>query len=93
MTQPENEHLRATIRRAERRREQAQRERKTVLAQTAYLGTLGLLLALPMVGGAYLGEWLDRRARGYSVSWTMTCILLGVALGAFNAYLFVRERG
>ncbi len=88
----EVERLRASVRRAKRRRDEAERARRTVLTQTAYLGTLGLLLALPIVAGAYLGEWLDRRLQGYSVSWTVTGIVLGVALGAFNAYLFVKER-
>ncbi len=89
----DDERLRRSLRRAERRRRKHERERASVLAQTAYLGTLGLLLALPIVAGAYLGEWLDRHARGYSVSWTVTGILLGVAVGALNVWLFVRERG
>ncbi len=92
MTPDEAERLRASVRRDERRRERAERERHTVFAQTAYLGTLGLLLALPIVAGAYLGEWLDRHVSGYSTSWTITCLVLGVAVGAFNAWLFVKER-
>ena len=88
----EEDRLRASLRRAHQRRAKHERERSTVLAQTAYLGTLGLLMALPIVVGAYLGEWLDRHAHGYSVSWTVTCLVLGVALGAFNVYLFIRER-
>ncbi len=92
MTDEEAERLRASVRRAERRHDQAARERRNVFAQTTYLGTLGLLMALPIVAGAYLGEWLDRRLGGYSVSWTVTCLILGVAAGALNAYLFVRER-
>jgi ATP synthase protein I len=92
MNQDELERLRAGLRRAHRRRERHTRERPTVLAQTAFLGTLGLLLVLPIVAGAYLGEWLDRRMRGYSVSWTLTFLILGVAVGAFNVYLFIRER-
>jgi ATP synthase protein I len=80
------------VRRAERRHDQAERDRPTLFVQTTYLGTLGILLALPIVAGAYLGEWLDRHLRGFSVSWTITGILLGVALGAFSAYWFVKER-
>jgi ATP synthase protein I len=92
MNDDEVERLRRSVRRAQRRAAKAERERSTVLAQTTYLGTLGVLIALPIVAGAYLGEWLDRRLHGYSVSWTVTCLVLGVAVGAFNAYLFVRER-
>lgn len=93
MTDGELDQLRASVKRAGERRRKAERERPTVLAQTAYLGTLGLLIALPIVAGAYLGEWLDRRLSGYSVSWTITFLILGVAVGAFNAWWLVKERG
>jgi len=61
------------------------------MAQTVYLGTLGLLLVLPAVGGAYLGHWLDSLAAGYSIRWTVSLIVLGIALGAFNVYFFLRD--
>ncbi len=34
----------------------AERERPTLLAQTVYLGTLGLVFVLPVIVGAYLGS-------------------------------------
>ena len=71
----------------------ADRERPTLMAQTVYLGTLGLILVLPIVGGAYLGAWLDGKLPGFSFSWTVTLIVLGVFVGALDVYLFVRERG
>lgn len=74
------------------RLQQAERDKPTLLSQTAYLGTLGLLSILPMIGGAYLGRWLDGLAEGYSVRWTVSLIVLGVAVGGFNVYWFVRER-
>lgn len=74
------------------RMQQAERERTTLLAQAAYLGTLGLLFVLPVVAGAYLGQWLDDRAAGYGVHWTIALIGLGVALGAANVWLFIRRR-
>lgn len=75
-----------------RRRQQSAHHRATLLSQTAYLGTLGLLSIVPVVGGAYLGRWLDGLASGYSVRWTVSLIILGVALGSFNVYWFIRER-
>lgn len=74
-----------------RRRRQAAREQDSWLAQTVHLGTLGLVIVLPIVAGAYLGLWLDRQATGYSGSWTVTLIVLGVVVGAVNAWLLVRE--
>ncbi len=74
-----------------RRLEQAERDRPTLIGQTVYLGALGLLFVLPVVGGAYLGAWLDGFAAGYSIRWTVSLILLGVIVGAVNVWLFIRE--
>jgi ATP synthase protein I len=69
----------------------AERARSTLLANTIYLGTLGVIFVLPVIVGAYLGNWLDNRIKGYSFSWTVTLIVLGVFVGAIDVYLFVRE--
>lgn len=79
------------VERQARRLKKAERERPTLLGQTVYIGTLGLLFVLPVVGGAYLGHWLDSLQAGYSVRWTLGLILAGVVLGAINVYLFIRE--
>ena len=84
--------LQQALQRQIRRLRQAERDKPTLLSQTAYLGTLGLLSILPVVGGAYLGRWLDSLVNGYSVRWTVSLIVLGVVLGAFNVYWFIRER-
>jgi ATP synthase protein I len=83
--------LKHKVKQQARRMQQAERERSSLLAQSIYLGTLALLLVLPVVIGAYLGLWLDSLVENYSVRWTVSLIVLGVALGAFNVYLFVRE--
>jgi len=75
-----------------KRIKKARREKISILAQTVYLGTLGLVLVLPIVGGAYLGAWLDSLHTGYSMSWTLNLLLLGVAIGAFNVYLLIKEK-
>jgi len=69
----------------------AERERPTLMSQTAYIGVLGLLFVLPVIGGAYLGLWLDDLATGYSTRWTVSLILIGAALGMINVYLYIRE--
>jgi ATP synthase protein I len=73
------------------RLKQAERDRPTLLAQTTYIGTLGLLFVLPVIGGAYLGRWLDSMLAGYSMRWTLSMIFLGLVVGAMNVYLYVRE--
>lgn len=70
----------------------AERERPTLLAQTVFLGTLGLIFVLPVVAGAYLGRWLDGMIEGYSMRWTLSLLFLGIVVGAVNVYLLVRER-
>lgn len=74
-----------------RRMKQAERDRPTLLGQTVYVGTLGLLMVIPVVVGAYVGQWLDGLAEGYSIRWTLGLIVLGVVIGATNIFLFVRE--
>jgi len=83
--------LRRQVERQSERLRQAERERPTLLAHTVYVGTLGLLFVLPVVGGAYLGRWLDSLMTAYSSQWTLSLIVLGVVVGAFNVYLFIRE--
>jgi len=88
---PSRKQLSDKVERQAERMKQAERERPTLLSQTVYLGTLGLLFVIPVVGGAYLGQWLDGLIEGYSVRWTISLILLGVFIGAVNVYLFIRE--
>ena len=65
--------------------------RRGLIAQSVYLGTLGVMFVLPVVAGAYLGQWLDSLSEGYEVHWTVSMIVLGVIVGAVNVYFFVRE--
>ena len=90
MTDPRERLTKAVDEQASRRRK-AEREQSTLLGQTVYLGTLGLLFVLPVIGGAYLGVWLDELSSAYSVRWTVSLIVLGVFVGVFNVYLFIRD--
>jgi ATP synthase protein I len=83
--------LEERIARQAQRMRRAEDERRTLIGQTIYLGTLGILFVLPVVGGAYFGRWLDDRLQGYAVHWTISMIFLGIVVGAVNVYLFVRE--
>jgi len=88
---PDVDDLRKRVERQARRMKKAERERPDLVGQTVYVGTLGLLFVLPVIGGAYLGHWLDGLAAGYSVRWTVSLILLGLFVGAVNVYLFVKD--
>ena len=90
MAGPEEE-LRKKVASQAKRMIQADKERPTLLAQTVYVGTLGLLFVLPVVFGAYLGRWLDGMLEGYSMRWTLSLISVGIVVGGVNVYLFVKE--
>ena len=86
-----NEQLRKRVEQQARRMKQAEKDRPTLIAQTVFMGTLGLVFVLPVVGGAYLGRWLDGLVEGYSIRWTMSMLFLGIIIGAVNVYLLIRE--
>jgi len=83
--------LKKQVERQARRIQKAERERPTLIAQTVYAGMLGLLFVLPVIGGAYLGNWIDNQISGYSVRWTTSLIILGVMIGGTNVYLYIKE--
>ena len=88
----DNQHkLQQQVERQARRMKQAEQDRPTLIGQTIYVGTLGLMFVLPVVGGAYLGRWIDGIASGYSIRWTVSLILLGVFIGMFNVYHLIKE--
>jgi len=83
--------LRSTISRQRERSERAAQAGSSLFARTVYLGSIGIMLVLPIVAGAYLGRWLDEHQTGFSFSWTISLILIGVFVGAANVVLFIRQ--
>ncbi|MCP9443248.1 MAG: AtpZ/AtpI family protein [Nitrospira sp.] len=88
----QDKRLKHEIERDVKRLRDAERSRRTLLAETVYLGTVGLLFVLPIVAGAYIGRWLDGMVEGYSIRWTIGLLLLGVGVGAVNVYLLVMKK-
>ncbi|HUN94404.1 MAG TPA: AtpZ/AtpI family protein [Burkholderiaceae bacterium] len=56
-------------------------------------GTAGLLFVVPLLLGAYVGRWLDSKMAGYSVRWTVSLIVLGICVGGYNVYRFIKGLG
>lgn len=83
--------LRQSVERQAKRMKRSEHDRPTLLSQTAFLGTLALMIVIPVVLGAYAGLWLDKFSRGYSVKWTIALIILGLIAGGFNAWRYIRE--
>ncbi len=92
MNTESDDRLREEVDKRARRMDRAEHDRGSLLSQSVYMGTIAGLFVLPVVGGAYLGNWLDGLSEGYSVRWTVGMIFLGVVVGGVNVYLFVRER-
>jgi len=60
-----------------------------------WLGMFGLVgwsIAIPTIIGIALGMWLDRHLDG-TVSWTLTLLLTGSALGCLNAWYWIKQEG
>ncbi|WP_426664341.1 AtpZ/AtpI family protein [Rhodanobacter aciditrophus] len=92
MTTPNDRHWHRSTLREVRRAVRAQRERQGLIGQSLYLGTLGLVFVLPVVAATYIGLWIDEKLPGYSVRGTLSGIVAGIAIGALNVYLIIRER-
>jgi ATP synthase protein I len=88
----ENEKLKDGINRDVGKLEKAKREQHNVLTSLAYLTVLGLMFVIPVIAGAYLGVWLDNKFNGFSISWTITLIIIGVFVGVMNVYFLLREK-
>ena len=59
------------------------------------IGTFGMIgwsVAVPTVGGAFLGLWLDRVAP-QEFSWAIALILGGVAVGLMLAWNWIDKEG
>jgi len=83
--------LKAKIENQVIRMKKAEHDRPNLLSQTIYIGTLGLVMVLPVIAGAYLGSWLDGMMAGYSMRWTLSLFLTGVIIGILNVYFLIKD--
>lgn len=81
-----------SVQRDSERQKKAEQNRAGLFGFLLHGGTLGLLLVLPMVAGAYLGRWLDSLSEAYETRWTVSLIILGIAAGVWNVVWYVRRR-
>ena len=51
----------------------------------ATVSSLGWSLVLPIVGGAFLGNYLDK-ITGQEFEWTIGLLFVGVAMSLYNLY-------
>lgn len=71
-------------------REANSRRGRNLWVQVSRVGTLGWLIALPIVGGALLGHLLDRRL-GTGLTFTLALLLTGIVLAGYTIWRHGRE--
>lgn len=64
--------------------------RRAVWFGLGMFGLVGWSVAIPTVLGLALGLWLDARYPSHA-SWTLTFLIIGVAVGCFNAWHWVKQ--
>ncbi|KKO19587.1 MAG: F0F1 ATP synthase subunit [Candidatus Brocadia sp.] len=70
----------------------ARKEKSDFWRYANLLGVGGWVFVIPIIGGAYLGRYLDKKTHGEGISWTITLIIIGIAVGIYNVwYLFIRK--
>ncbi len=63
---------------------------RNLWVQVSRVGTLGWLIALPIVGGALLGHFIDRRL-GTGLTFTLALLLVGLTVAGFALWRHTRE--
>ena len=92
MTQKTDRSAEEISRRAERMKAARDNPGPSPLRGIGTFGMIGWSIAVPTVGGALLGLWLDRIAP-QDFSWTLALILGGVATGGMIAWAWVNKEG
>ncbi len=54
------------------------------------MGLVGWSVAVPTLLGAALGIWLDKQHSGPH-SWTLALLVAGLAIGCFNAWIWIAK--
>ena len=81
------------IRRQRARIEKGRREKdRSFWGYVGLIGAVGWSIVVPMVVGALLGSWLDRR-HDTGWKWTLGLLVFGLAAGCFNAWRVATREG
>ena len=76
--------------RAERKLRARKESQRTAWFGLGTFGLVGWSVAIPTLLGIALGVWLDGHWPG-QVSWTLTFLIIGIALGCLNAWYWINE--
>jgi len=90
-TSSPNQRLQKEVeRKAERKLRARREEARTAWFWLGMFGLVGWSIAIPTLIGVALGVWIDRRWPG-PASWTLTLLIMGVAVGCLNAWYWIKQ--
>jgi ATP synthase protein I len=79
------------VREIRRQAERAQAsQHMTFLRGLGLVGSVGWMVVVPALLGAFLGRWIDRRL-STGISWTLSLLFLGLVLGCTSAWRHVHQ--
>lgn len=79
------------IQRRAQRKLKAQRQKNgSAWFGLGMFGMVGWSIAVPSLLGISLGLWLDRRWPSQT-SWTLTFLIIGIAVGCLNAWYWIKQ--
>ncbi len=87
---PEAELAQQVGRREERKLRGREQGHRTIWFGLGMFGLVGWSVALPTLGGALLGLWLDRAFPG-TYSWTLMLLTAGLFLGCAIAWYWIEK--
>jgi len=76
--------------RSERHRRWLREGDPSVAHRLAQIGVLGWIIVVPMLIGVFLGRWLDRIFNS-GLFWTAPLLMLGLALGCWSAWKWMKS--
>ncbi len=77
-------------RRAERKLRAREEHERSAWFGLGMFGLIGWSVVVPTLIGVAAGIWLDRRWPG-QVSWTLTLLIIGMAVGCLNAWYWIKQ--
>jgi ATP synthase protein I len=91
VTPDQPERLDEAVKRRRERRAFWRREGERSIGQNlALIGALGWTIVTPTLLGVFVGRWLDRHI-GSGVFWTLSLLVVGLALGCMLAWNRMRR--
>ena len=72
------------------RKIKARKEAKNIWFGLGMFGMVGWSVAIPSLLGIGLGVWIDTHIQS-KYSWTLMLLVIGVALGCFNAWDWINK--